>query len=52
MPIALAHGKPTREHTEFAQHLLAQVGLEKLAQQRPTSSLAGNSSAWPWPAPW
>ena len=41
MPIALAHGKPTREHTEFAQHLLAQVGLEKLAQQRPDQLSGG-----------
>lgn len=38
MPLALAHGKPTREHTEFAQHLLAQVGLEKLAHQRPLAA--------------
>lgn len=40
MPLMLNHGKPTAEDRDYARHLLAQVGLEKLAGRRP-SELSG-----------
>ncbi len=41
MPLMLAGGKPTREQTEFARHLLAQVGLERFAGHRPDQLSGG-----------
>ena len=41
MPLMLAGGKPTREQTEFARHLLAQVGLERFAGHQPDQLSGG-----------
>src|SRR5690554_778839 len=41
MPLMLNHGKPTAEDRDYARHLLAQVGLEKLAGRRPNELSGG-----------
>ncbi|PWF49123.1 ABC transporter ATP-binding protein [Massilia glaciei] len=41
MPLMVATGKPSREQTELARNLLAQVGLEGLDQRKPDQLSGG-----------